>query len=63
MYRLGHATPDMAMRYQRATTARDETIARDLNELLRQREHPQAVSRSRREKGSAGLEQEPLPGL
>ena len=34
MYRLGHATPDLALRYQRATTTRDAAIARGLDQLI-----------------------------
>lgn len=34
MYRLGHATPDLALRYQRATATRDVAIARGLDQLI-----------------------------
>jgi integrase len=32
MKRLGHSTPDMAMRYQRAEAERDESIARAMSQ-------------------------------
>ena len=35
MLRLGHASSDAALRYQHATTKRDEAIARSLSELAR----------------------------
>lgn len=35
MMRLGHASPEAALRYQHATARRDETIARSLSELAR----------------------------
>ena len=35
MLRLGHASSDAALRYQHATTRRDEAIARSLSELAR----------------------------
>jgi integrase len=34
MHRLGHATPDVALRYQRATADRDVAIAKALSELV-----------------------------
>lgn len=34
MHRLGHASPRAALRYQHATTARDETIANGIDRLL-----------------------------
>lgn len=34
MYRLGHATPDLALRYQWATATRDAAIARGLDQLI-----------------------------
>jgi integrase len=34
MHRLGHATPDVALRYQRATADRDAAIAKALSELV-----------------------------
>lgn len=34
MHRLGHATPDVALRYQRATADRDAAIASALGELI-----------------------------
>lgn len=34
MHRLGHATPDVALRYQRATADRDAAVARALSELV-----------------------------
>jgi integrase len=34
MHRLGHATPDVALRYQRATADRDAAIARALSALV-----------------------------
>lgn len=34
MHRLGHATPDVALRYQRATADRDVAVARALSELV-----------------------------
>jgi hypothetical protein len=33
MARIGHTTPDMAMRYQHATADRDRAIARALSEI------------------------------
>jgi integrase len=35
MHRLGHATPDVALRYQRATAARDAAIAHTIDELVK----------------------------
>jgi len=35
MLRLGHASSDAALRYQHATTKRDEAIGRSLSELAR----------------------------
>lgn len=35
MSRLGHTTPQMAMRYQHATTERDQSIADKLGALMR----------------------------
>jgi len=61
MYRLGHATPNLALRYQRATLERDAGIARDLDTLLR------ANSRKTRSRGPGAHVREPsqdtLPGL
>ena len=37
MARLGHATPDAALRYQRATAARDKDLAKRLSEELENR--------------------------
>lgn len=34
MHRLGHATPDVALRYQRATADRDVAVARALSDLV-----------------------------
>jgi integrase len=34
MRRLGHATPDMAMRYQRADAERDRALARAMSDGL-----------------------------
>lgn len=34
MHRLGHATPDVALRYQRATADRDAAVARALSDLV-----------------------------
>lgn len=34
MHRLGHATPDVALRYQRATADRDAAVAQALSELV-----------------------------
>lgn len=34
MHRLGHTTPDVALRYQRATADRDVAVARALSELV-----------------------------
>ena len=34
MRRLGHATPDMAMRYQRADAERDRALARAMSDRL-----------------------------
>jgi integrase len=66
MYRLGQSTPDMALRYQRATSARDAAIARDLNALLRQRESKQragGTSRARSRTSEKPAAQDPLPGF
>jgi integrase len=35
MARLGHASPEAALRYQHATTSRDSEIASDIDRLLR----------------------------
>jgi hypothetical protein len=66
MYRLEQSTPDMALRYQRATSARDAAIARDLNTLLRQRESKQragGTSRTRSRTSEKPAAQDPLPGF
>lgn len=34
MRRLGHATPDMALRYQRATAVRDAAVAWSVSKLV-----------------------------
>ena len=34
MHRLGHATPDVALRYQRATADRDVAVAQALSALV-----------------------------
>lgn len=34
MHRLGHSTPNIALRYQRATADRDDAVARALSELV-----------------------------
>jgi hypothetical protein len=34
MRRLGHASPDMALRYQRATAARDAAVAWSVSKLV-----------------------------
>ena len=61
MYRLGHATPDLALRYQRATLERDAGIARDLDTLL------STSSRKTQAKGRRAQAKRPsqdtLPGL
>ncbi len=38
MHRLGHSTPDMAMRYQRAEEVRDAQLARMMSEALVRRQ-------------------------
>ena len=35
MHRLGHVSPQAALRYQHATTARDSTIADGIDALVR----------------------------
>jgi hypothetical protein len=40
MSRLGHTTPTVAMRYQHATTERDQSIADKLGALMRAAEKP-----------------------
>ena len=59
MYRLGHATPDLALRYQRATATRDAAIARGLDELISKGAAPQGrqVSSRRSSLRSPGPEQ------
>jgi integrase len=47
MYRLGHATPDLALRYQRATLDRDAAIARELDALLTPNKQPRAPKRAK----------------
>jgi integrase len=61
MYRLGHATPDLALRYQRATTERDAAIARDLDALVRA--NKQKRSEQRVNKANDLGEQGTLPGF
>lgn len=34
MKRLGHATPEVAMRYQRATAERDRAVAHGISAIL-----------------------------
>ncbi|MFN2539123.1 MAG: tyrosine recombinase XerC [Mycobacteriales bacterium] len=61
MYRLGHATPDLALRYQRATADRDAAIARDLDALLNART-PKRTARRVKKADDQG-QQGTLPGL
>lgn len=35
MYRIGHSSPQAALRYQHATARRDRTIAAGISELIR----------------------------
>jgi integrase len=61
MYRLGHATPDLALRYQRATLERDAGIARDIDSLLKKSSRkPRAKSGGTR---STQTGQDTLPGF
>jgi integrase len=60
MYRLGHATPDLALRYQRATATRDAAIARGLDELVNKRVAPAEPPATTRRSSSAPAEPEQL---
>ncbi|GAC1441877.1 MAG: hypothetical protein NVSMB55_10870 [Mycobacteriales bacterium] len=51
MYRLGHATPDLALRYQRATATRDAAIAHSLDQLINEAA-AQASPRARRRRSA-----------
>jgi integrase len=55
MHRLGHATPDMALRYQRAEAERDAQLARAMSAALMPRratDVPQATARSGQERAT-----------
>ena len=46
MHRLGHSTPDMAMRYQRAEEVRDAQLAQMMSEALVRRNKEDDVASS-----------------